>query len=74
MNVSDIMISPAVQCNCDLQADAVIANPVSYAHVHVAEALGCPLHLCFTMPYSRTGAFPHPLARILYQVCGLLTP
>lgn len=50
-----------------LQADAVIANPVSYAHVHVAEALGCPLHLCFTMPYSRTGAFPHPLARILYQ-------
>ena len=46
----------------------MIANPVSYAHVHVAEALGCPLHLCFTMPYSRTGAFPHPLARILYQV------
>ncbi|KAK9836119.1 hypothetical protein WJX81_002671 [Elliptochloris bilobata] len=48
-------------------ADAIIANPVSYAHVHVAEALGCPLHLCFTMPYSRTGRFPHPLARILYQ-------
>lgn len=45
----------------------MIANPVSYAHVHVAEALGCPLHLCFTMPFSRTGAFPHPLARILYQ-------
>jgi len=45
------------------QADAIIANPVSYAHIHVAEALGCPLHLCFTMPYSRTGSFPHPLAR-----------
>lgn len=45
------------------QADAIIANPVTYAHIHVAEALGCPLHLCFTMPYSRTGSFPHPLAR-----------
>jgi hypothetical protein len=27
--------------------DAIIANPVSHAHVHIAEALGVPLHLMF---------------------------
>ncbi|KAK5070166.1 hypothetical protein LTR64_002003 [Lithohypha guttulata] len=46
-------------------ADAVIANPVSFAHIHVAEKLGIPLHLMFTMPWSPTQAFPHPLANIL---------
>lgn len=45
-------------------ADAIIANPPSFAHVHCAEKLGCPLHIMFTMPYSPTQAFPHPLANI----------
>ena len=29
-------------------ADAIIANPPSFAHVHCAEKLGIPLHLMFT--------------------------
>ncbi|KAK7757054.1 hypothetical protein SLS62_001072 [Diatrype stigma] len=29
-------------------ADAIIANPPSFAHIHVAEKLGVPLHLMFT--------------------------
>ena len=29
-------------------ADAIIANPPSFAHVHCAERLGVPLHLMFT--------------------------
>ena len=29
-------------------ADAIIANPPSFAHIHVAEKLGIPLHLMFT--------------------------
>lgn len=45
-------------------ADVIIANPPSFAHVHCAEALGIPVHLMFTMPYTPTEAFPHPLARI----------
>lgn len=45
-------------------ADAIIANPPSFAHVHIAEKLGIPLHLMFTMPWSPTQAFPHPLASI----------
>jgi hypothetical protein len=28
-------------------ADAIISNPVCYAHIHCAEALGVPLHLMF---------------------------
>ncbi|KAI7302173.1 UDP-Glycosyltransferase/glycogen phosphorylase [Hortaea werneckii] len=45
-------------------ADAIIANPPSMAHVHIAEKLGIPLHMMFTFPYSPTQAFPHPLANI----------
>eukprot|EP00051_Salpingoeca_urceolata_P011086 m.136731 g.136731 ORF g.136731 m.136731 type:complete len:920 (+) comp16980_c0_seq3:426-3185(+) len=41
--------------------DAVIANPPVTAHYHVAEALGVPLFIGFTMPWSRTGQFPHPM-------------
>lgn len=45
-------------------ADAIIANPVSFAHYHCAEKLGIPLHLVFTFPYTPTTSFPHPLANI----------
>ncbi|KAK4935222.1 hypothetical protein LTR10_023684 [Elasticomyces elasticus] len=45
-------------------ADGIIANPPSFAHIHCAEKLGIPLHIMFTMPYSPTQAFPHPLANI----------
>lgn len=45
-------------------ADLIIANPPSFAHIHCAEALGVPLLLAFTFPYTPTRAFPHPLAII----------
>ncbi|KAI9723069.1 MAG: hypothetical protein M1828_004317 [Chrysothrix sp. TS-e1954] len=45
-------------------ADAIIANPPSFAHIHCAERLGIPVHMAFTMPWSPTHAFPHPLANI----------
>ena len=45
-------------------ADAIIANPPSFAHVHCAEAMGIPVHLMFTMPWSSTTAFPHQLANL----------
>ncbi|KAF8253496.1 UDP-Glycosyltransferase/glycogen phosphorylase [Wilcoxina mikolae CBS 423.85] len=45
-------------------ADAIVANPPSFAHIHCAERLGCPLHLMFTFPYSPTQEIPHPLAFI----------
>ncbi|KAF2746609.1 glycosyltransferase family 1 protein [Sporormia fimetaria CBS 119925] len=45
-------------------ADAIIANPPSFAPPHIAERLGIPLHMMFTFPYSPTVQFPHPLANI----------
>jgi hypothetical protein len=45
-------------------ADAIIANPPSFAYMHCAEALCIPLHLMFTMPWSATTAFPYPLANL----------
>ncbi|KAJ5298272.1 uncharacterized protein N7443_006392 [Penicillium atrosanguineum] len=51
-------------------ANAIIANPPSFAHVHCAEKLGIPLHLMFTMPWSPTQAFPHPLANIQSSSLG----
>ena len=45
-------------------ADAIIANPVSIAHIHCAERLGIPLHLMFTFPNSPTQQFPHPVTNI----------
>ncbi|GKZ63056.1 hypothetical protein AnigIFM49718_010787 [Aspergillus niger] len=48
-------------------ADAIIANPPSFAHIHCAQALGVPVHLMFTMPWSCTKVFPHPLANLKYS-------
>jgi UDP:flavonoid glycosyltransferase YjiC (YdhE family) len=45
-------------------ADAIIANPPSFAPPHIAERLGIPLHMMFTFPYTPTTQFPHPLANI----------
>ena len=55
-------IEPDLQTHQPFVADAIIANPPSFAHVHCSQALGIPLHMMFTMPWSSTRAFPHPLA------------
>uniref|UniRef100_A0A0D6QXT0 sterol 3beta-glucosyltransferase n=1 Tax=Araucaria cunninghamii TaxID=56994 RepID=A0A0D6QXT0_ARACU len=48
----------------NFRADAIIANPPAYGHVHVAEALKVPIHIFFTMPWTPTSKFPHPLSRV----------
>ncbi|KAH6620183.1 hypothetical protein C7974DRAFT_415406 [Boeremia exigua] len=55
-------IEPDLHSKHPFVADAIIANPPSFAHIHCAQALGIPLHLMFTMPWSSTRSFPHPLA------------
>ncbi|KAJ5781219.1 hypothetical protein N7457_006379 [Penicillium paradoxum] len=50
-------------------ADAIIANPPGLAHIHCAQRLGIPLHMMFTMPWSPTQSFPHPLAVIHQSGC-----
>ncbi|XP_024030996.1 sterol 3-beta-glucosyltransferase UGT80A2 [Morus notabilis] len=53
--------------NIPFEADAIIANPPAYGHTHVAEALKVPLHIFFTMPWTPTSEFPHPLSRVVKQ-------
>ncbi|CAF1660185.1 unnamed protein product, partial [Adineta ricciae] len=54
------------ETGASFRAEAIIANPVSFGHVHCAQKLGIPLHMAFTMPYSPTTAFPHPLGNVNY--------
>lgn len=55
---------PDLDSNVPFKADAIIANPPAYGHVHVAEALKIPIHIFFTMPWTPTSEFPHPLSRV----------
>ncbi|KAF5862118.1 hypothetical protein ETB97_012102 [Aspergillus alliaceus] len=48
-------------------ADVIIANPPSFAHLSCAEKMGIPLNMMFTMPWSATQSFPHPLANVRTQ-------
>ncbi|RLN88486.1 hypothetical protein BBJ28_00021217, partial [Nothophytophthora sp. Chile5] len=48
------------------RAHAIISNPVTYGHIHVAEKLGVPLHIMFPQPWVPTAAFPHPLSGLAY--------
>jgi hypothetical protein len=48
-------------------ADAIISNPVSYGHIHCAEALSVPIHIMFPQPWSPTREFPHPLANMSFS-------
>ncbi|XLR44028.1 hypothetical protein S83_028688, partial [Arachis hypogaea] len=54
-------------------ADAIIANPPAYGHIHVAEFLKVPLHIFFTMPWTPTYEFPHPLSRVKQQMAYRLS-
>ncbi|ABN65309.2 Sterol 3-beta-glucosyltransferase (Autophagy-related protein 26) (UDP-glycosyltransferase 51), partial [Scheffersomyces stipitis CBS 6054] len=40
-------------------ADILIESPAAMAGVHIAEALGIPYLRAFTMPWTRTRAYPH---------------
>ena len=48
-------------------AEAIIANPPSYGHIHCAQKLQIPLHIVFTMPWSPTIQFPHPFVKVDYN-------
>ncbi|KOM55467.1 hypothetical protein LR48_Vigan10g135900 [Vigna angularis] len=57
-------IEPDLETGIPFRAQAIIANPTACGHTHIAEALGVPLHIFFTMPWTPTYEFSHPLARV----------
>jgi hypothetical protein len=71
---SDILESTWLACinhddetGAPFRAEAIIANPICYGHIHCAQKLGIPLHMVFTQPSMATAAFPHPLANVDYS-------
>lgn len=70
-SLSEILASTWQACianddetNIPFTAEAIIANPPSFGHIHCAEKLQIPLHIMFTMPWSPTTVFAHPLSNI----------
>ncbi|CAN1246654.1 Sterol 3-beta-glucosyltransferase UGT80A2, partial [Linum grandiflorum] len=64
---------PDPETNIPFRAEAIIANPPAYGHTHVAEALKVPLHVIFTMPWTPTTEFPHPMSRVKQPVANRLS-
>ncbi|XP_031249813.1 sterol 3-beta-glucosyltransferase UGT80A2-like isoform X2 [Pistacia vera] len=64
---------PDPESTVPFKPDAIIANPPAYGHTHVAEALKVPLHIIFTMPWTPTSDFPHPLSRVRQHVAYRLS-
>ncbi|XP_047977488.1 sterol 3-beta-glucosyltransferase UGT80B1-like isoform X2 [Salvia hispanica] len=58
------------------RAEAIIANPPAFGSKDIAEALGVPLHIMFTVPWTPTRAFPHPFTqragRLSYALVDLM--
>jgi UDP:flavonoid glycosyltransferase YjiC (YdhE family) len=48
--------------NCPKPLDAILSSPVSFVGPHLAEATGAKFISIFTMPFTKTAAFPNPLA------------
>ncbi|CAI0559595.1 unnamed protein product [Linum tenue] len=64
---------PDPETNIPFRAEAIIANPPAYGHTHIAEALKVPLHVIFTMPWTPTSEFPHPMSRVKQPVANKLS-
>lgn len=60
-------IEPDDETGAPFLAEVIIANPPSFGHIHCAQKLQIPLHIIFTMPWSPTTAFPHPLCKVDYN-------
>ncbi|KDQ13964.1 glycosyltransferase family 1 protein [Botryobasidium botryosum FD-172 SS1] len=54
--LDELLLDAWKQCH---DADVLIESPSAMAGVHIAEALKIPYIRCFTMPWTRTTAYPH---------------
>ena len=52
------------------ESDLLIESPSAMAGIHIAEALGIPYFRAFTMPWTRTRAYPHAFAVPEHKIGG----
>ncbi|KAN0063197.1 Sterol 3-beta-glucosyltransferase [Thecaphora frezii] len=57
--LDDLLLSSWKACQ---GSDVIIESPSAIAGIHVAEALQVPYYRAFTMPWTRTRAYPHAFA------------
>lgn len=57
--LDDLLVSCWDACQ---GSDVIIESPSAIAGIHVAEALQVPYYRAFTMPWTRTRAYPHAFA------------
>ena len=53
-----------------LDSDVLIESPSAMAGIHIAEKLGIPYFRAFTMPWTRTRAYPHAFIMPEYKMGG----
>ncbi|CAG8961343.1 hypothetical protein HYFRA_00013804 [Hymenoscyphus fraxineus] len=51
-------------------SDLLIESPSAMGGIHIAEALGIPYYRAFSMPWTRTRAYPHAFAVPDYKMGG----
>ena len=57
--IDELLVSAWKACQ---DTDLLIESPSAMAGIHIAEALGVPYFRAFTMPWTRTRAYPHAFA------------
>ncbi|KAI1332439.1 glycosyltransferase family 1 protein [Xylariaceae sp. FL0255] len=57
--VDDLLVTAFKACQ---GSDLIIESPSAMAGIHIAEALSVPYFRAFTMPWTRTRAYPHAFA------------
>ena len=65
--IDELLISAWEACQ---ESDLLIESPSAMAGIHIAEALQIPYFRAFTMPWTRTRAYPHAFAVPDHKVGG----
>lgn len=65
--LDDLLVSAAKACE---GSDLLIESPSAMAGIHIAEAMGIPYFRAFTMPWTRTRAYPHAFVMPEHKMGG----
>jgi sterol 3beta-glucosyltransferase len=65
--LDDLLVSAWEACQ---GSEVLIESPSAMAGIHIAEALGIPYFRAFTMPWTKTRAYPHAFAPLNFKFGG----
>ncbi|KAI0381184.1 glycosyltransferase family 1 protein [Hypomontagnella monticulosa] len=65
--LDELLASAYAACK---DSDMLIESPSAMAGIHIAEALGIPYFRAFTMPWTRTRAYPHAFVMPEHKMGG----